>query len=196
MMHPAAEWGSLTGSWQLNRQEALWDNEPCTGEVPPRVASPLADVLARFTTTAAQCWFAPTAMRDRCWMLFMSDTASAQEKLAAREAHEARVAERERVLASAPRFKLPHREFLLFYGPMRAVHELYGQIDEGPNLWWPEDHRWCVGTDLDLMTSYVGGSRECIEALLGDERLEVLAVSVDQGVTWEADTINPLPGTP
>jgi hypothetical protein len=82
-MHPAAEWGSLTGSWQLERQDGLWDNEPCTGELPQRVASPLADVLARFTTTAAQCWFAPTAMRDRFWMLFVSDTASAQEKLAA-----------------------------------------------------------------------------------------------------------------
>jgi hypothetical protein len=44
------------------------------------------------------------------------------------------------------------------------------------------------------MTTYVGGSRECIEALLDDDRLEVLPVSVDQGITWEADTVNPLPG--
>jgi hypothetical protein len=53
-----------------------------------------------------------------------------------------------------------------------------------------------VATDIDLMTIYVGGSSEAISALLADERLEALRVPVDQPVTWEADTINPLPPPP
>lgn len=46
------------------------------------------------------------------------------------------------------------------------------------------------------MTTYVGGSNACIEAVLADEQLEGLRVSVDQCVTWDADTINPLPAPP
>jgi hypothetical protein len=49
-----------------------------------------------------------------------------------------------------------------------------------------------VGTDVDLMTTYVGGSSAAVEALLADDQLEVLAVPDNQGITWEADTINPL----
>jgi hypothetical protein len=46
------------------------------------------------------------------------------------------------------------------------------------------------------MTTYIGGSQQVIDALLADEQIEALAVPVDQPVTWEADTINPLPGPP
>jgi hypothetical protein len=53
-----------------------------------------------------------------------------------------------------------------------------------------------VGTDIDLMTTYVGASRTAIDALLADDRLEVLPVPDSQSVTWEADTVNPLPAPP
>jgi hypothetical protein len=53
-----------------------------------------------------------------------------------------------------------------------------------------------VGTEIDLMTTYVGGSGACIDAVLAETSLEALAVSVDQDVTWEADTVNPLPAPP
>jgi hypothetical protein len=46
------------------------------------------------------------------------------------------------------------------------------------------------------MTTYVGASQACVAALLADDRLEVLAVSVDQKITWDADSINPLPAPP
>jgi hypothetical protein len=32
--------------------------------------------------------------------------------------------------------------------------------------------------------------------LLADEQLEAMSVSDDQSITWEADTINPLPDLP
>jgi hypothetical protein len=35
-----------------------------------------------------------------------------------------------------------------------------------------------------------------IVAVLADDRLESLPVSVDQHVTWDADTVNPLPAPP
>jgi hypothetical protein len=91
---------------------------------------------------------------------------------------------------------LPNREFRLFAGPLGALEELYDGLEVSPNLWWPDDRTWCVGTDIDLMTTYVGASSACVEAMLADEELEVLVVSDDQVVTWEADTVNPLPGPP
>jgi hypothetical protein len=48
-----------------------------------------------------------------------------------------------------------------------------------------------VGTSIDLMTTYIGGSRDCIQSLVADGNLEAMIVPVDQSVTWEADTLNP-----
>jgi hypothetical protein len=50
-----------------------------------------------------------------------------------------------------------------------------------------------VATDVDLMSTYVGASRPCIAALIGDPQLEAMEVSADQTVHCETDTINPPP---
>jgi hypothetical protein len=84
----------------------------------------------------------------------------------------------------------------LLHGPLAAIEGFYEIHRSPPSLWWPEDRAWCVGTDIDLMSTYVGGSKACIDAVLADDRLEGLPVSVDQSVTWAADTINPLPVPP
>jgi hypothetical protein len=198
VMHPAAEWGSLTGSWQMQRDEdGLWDAEPATGELPRDVAMALAAVLAKHTKCTDRWWFAPSALRGELGvMILFPEGTPAEEQQRAYDEHEAQLARRQSFLNSAPLFSTPGREFRVLEGPSAALEELYEALDEAPSLWWPDDRAWCVGTDIDLMTTYVGGSEQCIEALLADERLEVLRVPVDQSVTWEADTINPLPGRP
>jgi hypothetical protein len=57
VMHPAAEWGSLTGSWQMKEQTDLWSREPCVGRLPQRLAPRLADTLAPYTDHADRCYF-------------------------------------------------------------------------------------------------------------------------------------------
>ncbi len=54
---------------------------------------------------------------------------------------------------------------------------------DSANIWWPDDRAWCVGTEIDLMSSHVGGSQACIADLVSEESLEVLPVSVNQRVT-------------
>jgi hypothetical protein len=61
---------------------------------------------------------------------------------------------------------------------------------DGPNIWWPDDRAWCIASDIDLATTYVGASARCIERLLGADRLEVLPVSLDDRVDINADVIN------
>jgi len=53
---------------------------------------------------------------------------------------------------------------------------------DSPNIWWPEDRAWCVATDIDLYDTYVGGSQECIEAVLGNLELEALPTTLDAGL--------------
>jgi hypothetical protein len=172
VMHRAAEWGSITGSWQFQygaNQPGVWDEPPATGNLPDTVASRLASVLAGHTNTPDRCWFAVWAGRG----------ALSSE------------------LRGAAEFELPGREMLLLHGPIdaAATSPFPGSTDS-VNLWWPEDKAWCVGTDIDLMTTYVGGSARCIEHLLAERSIETLPVSLDQRITWDADTINPLPPPP
>ncbi len=58
------------------------------------------------------------------------------------------------------------------------------------NIWWPEDRAWCVATDIDLFDTYVGGSLECIEAVLSNPDLEALPITLDARLGLGGDTIN------
>jgi hypothetical protein len=198
VMHPAAEWGSLTGSWQLQGQPDLWDEKPSTGELPLTLATRLAESLAEFTRDAEHClfgvwegWGVPDVI------VAWREGTSEEDARRAQQAVEAEITAWHDLLDSAPAFDLPaQRTMHVLEGPLDAVSEFYEGDRDPPSLWWPENRAWCVGTDIDLMTTYVGGSGDAISALLADEQVEVLRVPVDQSVTWQADTVNPLPGPP
>jgi len=55
----------------------------------------------------------------------------------------------------------------------------------------PDDRAWFVSTDIDLASTYVGGSRVCIDAILSAEEVEALPASIDDPLGVAADTINP-----
>ena len=59
-----------------------------------------------------------------------------------------------------------------------------------PQLWWPDDRAWCVVTDIDLDSTYVGAGEEGVARLLADPVLEVVPASLDDRVDMGADTIN------
>ncbi|WP_139277737.1 hypothetical protein [Rhodococcus marinonascens] len=98
------------------------------------------------------------------------------------------------VLPDGPRLHLPQRSMLLFHGPVHAaLNQFQG---EGPNIWWPRDRAWCVATEVDLMSTYVGVSTDASMAILANPALEVVGARQGQRVTWDSDTINPLPEHP
>lgn len=207
-MHPAAEWGSITGSWEhqhRSTQPGLWDGPPLTGELPYGVAQRLVAILSAHTADPNrgffgiwEGWATGTPM-----FLFPEDTPEDVQRHP-REAFDAEAAVWQGLVASAASFEVPQRPMHLLCGPLVAIEDFYERGDRRsslclpnpPSLWWPADKRWCVGTDVDLMTTYVGGSTAAVETLLADDQLEVLAIPDNQSVTWEADTINPLPGPP
>jgi hypothetical protein len=97
----------------------------------------------------------------------------------------------------APRARMPWRGYLVFRGPLSAAARL--EIDGfrfTPNLWWPDDRTWCVATEIDGYSTYVGGTAACIDAVLADERVEALATSADARFDVWSDEINPRPSGP
>jgi hypothetical protein len=61
-----------------------------------------------------------------------------------------------------PRVVTPGRTYLLLRGPIDTIRS-FGQT---PNIVWPEDRAWCLAIEIDLDSTYVGGSEECIERVL------------------------------
>jgi hypothetical protein len=77
-----------------------------------------------------------------------------------------------------PKVHTPHRDYFLYEEElgnpfMEAIELLEGH---SPNLWWPSDRAWCVGTEIDFDSTYVGGSRAFIDAILKSEELEAFEV--------------------
>ena len=171
--HAVMEWVALTGDWRFmteGGQPGVWDYPPSIGELPVRQEASLADILERFTTTPSECWFA-------VWEGY-GDTPHS--------------------LWAVPRISMPQRPMVLLRGPLSAASTSFSTRTwpHSASLWWPQDRSWCVATDVDLMSTYVGGSVECIAALLSDDRLEAFAVGVDQTIHWRGDSLNPTPDPP
>jgi hypothetical protein len=84
-----------------------------------------------------------------------------------------------------PRVRLPHRDYLIYHGGPRDAFAFVADQRQTPNLWWPADHSWSVATEIDLAWTYVGGSRDLIEALVADPRIEAVPVSPEVS-SWQA----------
>jgi hypothetical protein len=170
--HRAMQWCSLVGSCSLGGgggsrpQPGVWDQEPTEGALPRELAVVLAEVLAGRTTTPQQCWFA-------VWDGF-GDLAVPDE--------------------DAWSFSVPQRRMLLLSGAIGAVATSLSVLPgwwRSPNLWWPDDRAWCVATGIDLMTTYVAGSRECVLAIVDHPRLEAAVVEPSDKIAYDSDAINP-----
>ncbi|MFD0884429.1 hypothetical protein ACFQ08_07660 [Streptosporangium algeriense] len=170
--HPGMQWPYITGSWSFvnDEQPGVWNCPPEEGTLPLRQITRLVHLLAPHTTTPERCWFA-------VWEGFGDlDLPTEDEEI--------------------PRVEMPARSMLLLEGPLRAATT---SLSDTPwwgryaSLWWPQDRAWCVATDVDLMSTYIGGSMECVTALLADEELEIMEIPLDQRLGWNGDTVNPPP---
>jgi hypothetical protein len=62
---------------------------------------------------------------------------------------------------------------------------------QSPNLWWPDDRVWCVATEIDLNTTYIGCDQSTSEEILAMRAVEALAIDPATGVTERSDFLNP-----
>ena len=75
---------------------------------------------------------------------------------------------------AAPRVSIPHREMLLFTGPVDVLRDApalawFGSAQgcyAEPQLVWPEDRAWCLACEVDEEVEFsVGCSIDAFEAL-------------------------------
>lgn len=129
---------------------------PAMGSLPAEVADPLLQILYRHTESEAG-WFA-------IWEGFGALDVD---------------------LESAASFGVPERRYHLFSGPLAAIAQSFGlpPIHQSANLWWPDDRAWCVATEIDFMTTYVGGTAKAIDAITRSPHLESTRVEASDDVS-------------
>jgi hypothetical protein len=165
--HPLMQWPAITGGWEFvheDDQSPLWDDSPAEGHLPVSVASRLVTVLRRHTATPDDCWFG-------VWTGFGW-------------------------YAGCVGTELLGREYWMLRGPVElaASNAAPEPAEQSVGIWWPADRSWCVVTDIDLMSTYVGGGAACIDELAAVDGLEVVPARPDDRVDYAADQVNPVPG--
>jgi hypothetical protein len=136
-----------------------WDQDarPREGSMPAEIADPLVRVLGRFTTTPGRCWFC-------MWEGFGFEDLN---RLAA---------------GTTARVLVSYGQDVMFTGALTVLAGSW-PCWQSPNLWWPDDRAWCVATEIDDHSTYVGGSAGCIDAILQTSTLEAVATTPDAFVT-------------
>ncbi len=157
---PVTRWHEVIGADDayVDRSDhglpGVWDEHPEEGPTPPDVARALLPVLARHTGTADRCWFGLWCGYGRWdWGRF-------------------------------PTFETPGRDEVLLAGRLADAGSpvTLDEFAELPDLWWPQDRAWIVGGDVDLVSTYVGGSPELVADLLAAAEPETHPVSPDDPV--------------
>jgi hypothetical protein len=164
--HAGMQLAGLTGTLASNEvgQPGVFDHPPAVGSLPTEQVVALARVLARHTATPDRCWFA-------IWEGF-GDLH-----------HEVR---------SAPTFSAPHREYHLLTGPVDPLVGYDSLREQSPNLCWPEDRSWCLASEIDLNSSYLGCDRACADEILVLAELEARTIDPQTGIDFASDAINPV----
>ena len=70
------------------------------------------------------------------------------------------------------------RSYVPLTGAIRPGIGQHRRQSDFPSFWWPDDHAWFVSTDIDSVSTYVGGPDELVTALLADDVLEVFEASL------------------
>jgi hypothetical protein len=150
---------------------------PQEGSMPAHIMRVLAGVLEPKTSTPGRAWFC-------CWEGDGSFWSSAHGFLTTdgggpSPAEIEAGKQKDERWKAAPKVRAPSRRYLLFTGPLSVVDALVRLGAPALNLWWPDDRAWFVSTEVDSISTYVGGSREIIDAVLGAPELEAVEARID-----------------
>lgn len=206
---PSARWAEVAiETGHIAHPEMQWDRiavgagsaeprfvRPET-EMPRPVCEALVEVLRAHTTMPELCWF--LMWEGYGWLGGPSDVPH----------------------LSVPSAENPFRTYLLYRGALDVrnfefvAHESVGfahlrrlgasqaenqalvaqpmPVFQAPDIWWPEDRAWVLGSDTDLDTTYVACSAECAEALLKLKlrQLECLSTRPEHRVDIDGDSLN------
>jgi hypothetical protein len=168
-------------------------DEPSLGSMPGTLVQLVADFLGPWTTAAEKTWFGMWEGNGTWWKGAHAASVGVpqdwQDRMDVRtfgagpdrSAELLRIDdERDRVLHATPTFGTPERQYFLMSGPLAAASTLTDSAGgRSPNLWWPDDRAWLVSTEVDDLTTYVGGKASMIDALVASPKIEALPTALD-----------------
>ncbi|GAA5153203.1 hypothetical protein GCM10023340_34860 [Nocardioides marinquilinus] len=214
MLHPEAQWWSLTGG-RLDSPHSTDEDGPAdgpaSGSLDPLTLPRLARHLGQHTDTPGRCHVAlwdGTGASPRSWEAcprFMLPGRAHWLFPPVPVADVVRVAVafelqgREEQLAETGRlrnlFTFGHDRPLTpsevtevctrFLRRLRADGDL-----QSPSWWWPDDRAWIVHSEVDLDSTLVAGPRALLAALLDDPGIECLEVTRATSLLANADRVN------
>jgi len=164
--HPGMQLDVITGrEWSRNDQPPPdIDDWPEVGSFPSELATPLVAALTPHTATPDHCWFAIWFG----WGDLQDDN----------------------LICRSPRFDLPALTYHLLEGPIDnfvtgiAPTRQFPYGYRSPSLCWPDDSTWCLATEIDFNSTYVGCSEACSRDILAPPDVEALVVD-QEGRGWE-----------
>ena len=144
-------------------------------------ATELAAFLSRFTGTPKQCYFGVWegyGQYSGGTTMLTSDGSGTPLPTP-------------RDIRRAQRIRGCDRTYLLYTGELQDIIAFYANfLSDPPNIWWPADRAWFVATDIDLDSTYIGASQECIDALLRHPALQAVPTEYLTSIAMTADAIN------
>ena len=165
---PLSQFYSISTPQEVVADDPPYSDQPRKGSLDQKDAEAIIPILRDWTATPDNCRFC-------LWDGYGWDGRSpfefpAQKAVALRDPIERKVRQGTKV-------RLPDREYFLYTGPVESalLSSQVAPAEQMPNLWWPQDRAWCVGSELDLAWTYVGGSVGLIDQLLASNGLEVLS---------------------
>jgi hypothetical protein len=163
-MHPRVQFDSLIGVERGGDPD--WEAE--IGSLTPELWEALVDFLAAQTADSSSCYFG-------LW----DGWGWGGEVM------------------RGPRLSADGRDYMLFTGALDRWASLFvGEREhhwQSPQLCWPEDRSWCVATEIDFDSTYIGGSTELIAAVTADGRFESCPAEPSDRVDYAGDEINGVP---
>jgi hypothetical protein len=183
-IHPRVQFDSLIGA----PREADRRYEAEIGTLDSDLYDALCGLLKEHTSTPRRCWFCVWEGYGQ----IQGHPAAAKFYVGATAPPDAEPVPPafDREVMEGPRVSVPGRDYFLLEGELQGWEAYFDAGWDSPNLFWPDDKAWCVATEIDLDSTYVGGSQELIDALLVDDRFETVPAHPDDPVDTTGDNVN------
>lgn len=188
-MHPEVQWEALIG--RHGRGEAgLEIEQPLRGRLEPTVFAEICELLMAFSLPSAHIWYFAFWI-GWAWSAGLRRPGVARSKVSRLSSLSFSDDELRQPLLDLP----PDRQYRILEAPM-VKSRRFGQADgpwgdlSTPNVLWPPDHSWCLGTEIDFDSTIVGGSEPLLEELMKVRNVEALSITSDAWLTIDADKIN------
>lgn len=188
IMHPLVDFPDIARS---EDGKVTWTGRRPRSSLSQNEVIALIDIAGKATSDPDRCWF---CLWEGYGWLYEDDnllSPAAILKGVARWARREQVHRQSLLLPpealSYPRVHGPYgRTYLLYRGPISTASAFFIESwlwKQTPNIWWPAGREWCVATEIDLHSTYIGGSQELVAAVLVDQRLEALPCDTNDPIT-------------